>query len=208
MTMSDTETRAIADKETVLETIQREHRALRQVLELLQHLLGSIAEQHSAPDFELLSVALYYIDEFPTRCHHPKEERYLFEAVRKHVPEHAPLLNRLQAEHLLDTRMLRDLHSALVRYQAGAPDGLQLLRARLDIYVAMLQEHVCKEEELLLEIRHALPAGEWHAIAEGFSADEDPLFGKAQRREFDMLRDRIRSRLPSKLRYAAREPLS
>lgn len=50
------------------------------VLEVLQRLVGDIAEQRSERDFALLAAALYYIDDFPERCHHPKEDKYLFKA--------------------------------------------------------------------------------------------------------------------------------
>ena len=188
------------DRQAVIDTIASEHRAVGQVLETVRDLLESIAAEHAAPDFELLSIALYYIEDFPKRCHHPKEDRYLFTAIRRHAPQHSGIVNQLEAEHVVDAQMLRDLHSALVCYQAGAADGLQRLRANVGVYCAMAREHMRKEEKVLSSIGFDFPPEAWKAIAEAFAADDDPLFGRAARREFDRLRDRIANRLPSKLR--------
>ena len=197
----DTNTVSRDDRQVVIDTIAGEHRALGQVLELVRDLLESIAAGHTAPDFELLSIALFYIEDFPKRCHHPKEDRYLFRAIRRHAPQQMGAVNQLEAEHVVDAQMLHELHSALVCYQAGAPEGLQRLRANVEVYCAMLREHMRKEEKLLSGIGFDFPAGAWRAIAEAFAADDgDPLFGRATRREFERLRDRIRNRLPAKLR--------
>lgn len=188
------------DRLTVIATIKNEHRSLGRVLELVRELLQGIEAQHVSPDFELLSKAFYYIDDFPVRCHHPKEDEYLFKAVRRYVPQQHVIVNQLQAEHVLDRQLLRDLHSALVCYQGGALDGLKRLRAHLDVYCAVLREHMKKEEKLLANVGFDVPAAAWAAMAEAFTCEADPLFGKTQRGEFDMLRERIRMRLPAKMR--------
>ena len=52
-----------------------------------------------APNFELLGAMIYYIDAFPERFHHPKEDEYLFRLLRVRHPDAAPLLDRLNIEH-------------------------------------------------------------------------------------------------------------
>src|SRR5687768_10803598 len=90
---------ARTSRSSAIATIKTEHRALGEVLRLAQHLLRNIAAGHADPDFELLCVAFYYIDDFACRCHHPKEEQYLFAAIRRHVPETRNALFGLQSEH-------------------------------------------------------------------------------------------------------------
>jgi hemerythrin-like domain-containing protein len=187
----------------VIETIRGEHRALGEVLWLFQHLLRDIAADHAQPDFTLLCTALYYIDDFACRCHHPKEEQYLFAAIRRHAPEARTTLTALQSEHQRDDVFVRDLHRLLVLYQAGAPLALKRLIASLDIYAAMLYQHMQREEALLDAFADAVPAEEWRAVAEGFCREDEPLFGPAPQKEFEKLRARIVNMLPTKLRHRA-----
>lgn len=70
--------------ERVVEAIQQEHRVLGHVVEMLQRTLQEIAAEHIEPDFNLLAAILYYIDDFPERLHHPKEDAHLFKALREH----------------------------------------------------------------------------------------------------------------------------
>jgi hemerythrin-like domain-containing protein len=190
---------ASADKTAAVEIIRTEHAALGEVLGLLQRTLRDLEAGIGEPDFGLLSLALYYLDDFPYRCHHPKEERCLFPAVRRHTRQFDTVLNQLDAEHAGDTYRLRDLDRALVRYQAGAPQGLRTFRAAVDLYAAVLYEHMRREEGMLQALE--LPAAEWRAIATAFAEDEEPLVAGHRRGEFGRLRDRIVSRLASRLRF-------
>ena len=188
------------NRASAIATIRAEHYALGEVLELFQHVLRDIAADHMAPDFNLLCGALYYIDDFACRCHHPKEEQYLFAAIRRHAPEAGAALSGLQVEHQRDDLFVRDLHRLLVLYQAGAPDGLKRLSASFDIYAAMLFAHMRREEALLDAFAAAVPDDEWQAIAEGFGREDEPIFGPAPQKEFAKLRARITNMLPTKLR--------
>ncbi|OGA48520.1 MAG: hypothetical protein A3F74_20155 [Betaproteobacteria bacterium RIFCSPLOWO2_12_FULL_62_58] len=180
--------------------IKQEHRALEMVLEVLQRLVGDIAEQRSERDFALLAAALYYIDDFPERFHHPKEDNYLFKALRRRTRQFNAVLDELQAEHIRSAQMTAYLQCAFVRYQGGAPDGFRLFRAAVDAYAGMLRDHMRKEEELLAQPRECLTEEDWREIAAAFETNDDPLFGDNRRDEFRKLYFRIVNMLPSKIR--------
>lgn len=186
--------------EKAVETIRQEHQALSVVMEMLQHLLVDIAKQHAEPDFALLAAALYYVDDFPERCHHPKEDEYLFKAVRHRTGELNTVLDDLQAEHVRSAQMNAYLQGALVHYQGGAPEGFKRFKDAVDAYAAMLRDHMVKEEQVLAQARDALTEEEWQRIAGAFEANEDPLFGANRREEFRKLYLRIVNRLPRKRR--------
>ena len=187
-------------RDAAIATLRAEHRSIADVMQLLQHLLAEIRAGHMEADFRLLSSALYYMDDFGCRCHHPKEDRYLFVAVRRHAPQLTAAVNGLQAEHQADDRYIRDLHRLLVLFQAGAADALSRLTSALDVYAAMLYEHMRKEESLLDALGDVLPAAEWRAMADGFAAEDDPLAGGSRKHEFAKLRERITLWLPRKMR--------
>ena len=187
-------------KNAAVETVKQEHRALSQVVELLRHLLRDIKAGYTEPDFHLLSLALYYIDEFPGRLHHRKEDEYFFAALQRHTDQFDPLLGRLDNEHARDRETIGDLHRLLVLYQAGAPGALDQFRAAVEDYAATLYEHMRSEEGLLAASGEHLTNDEWQAIAEAFGRDKDPLFGTERRREFAVLHHRIVNLLPRKMR--------
>jgi hemerythrin-like domain-containing protein len=181
-------------------TIRREHHTLGLVIEMLQRLLADIEREYAKPDFSLLAAALYYVDDFPERCHHPKEDEYWFEALRRRTARFNAVLDELQAEHVLSTQTNGHLQRALVHYQGGAPEGLKAFKEAVDAYAVMLRDHMHAEEELLEQTRACLTEADWRKIAAAFDANDDPLFGANRREEFRRLYLRIVNRLPSKMR--------
>ena len=192
--------------EVAIATIKQEHRVLRTVIEVLLRLLTDIAKQHAEPDFVLLASMLYYIDEFPERYHHPKEDEFLFKALRRRTTALNAELDELQAEHIRGAQMIGYLQRALVHYQGGAPDGLTLLKTAVDAYAAMLSDHMRKEDSLLARAHDYLPEEDWREIAAAFDANDDPLFGEHQREEFRRLYFRIVNLLPQRIRTPMQRP--
>ena len=191
----------------VIETIRAEHRALAQVLGVLANFLRSVAADRTEADFQLLSLALQYIDDFPCRLHHPKEDQYLFAAIRRHTHAFDQVIAALESEHQKDASAVRELHRLFVLYQAGAPCALERFESALRVYSEALYEHMRKEEALLDDEHLDVPESEWQTIAQAFAANQDPLFGPERRREFDVLHNRIVNLLPRKMRHAAlRDP--
>lgn len=73
--MSDSRTQA-------LNTIRAEHRTLAAVIHNLKDLLTEVQAGRMPADFPLLWSMVYYIDAFPDRLHHPKEDEWLFRLLR------------------------------------------------------------------------------------------------------------------------------
>ena len=189
-------------KSAAIALIKQEHRDLARVLHVLQQLAHDIRAEHTAPDFQLLSLVLYYLDDFPRRLHHPKEEDFLFAAVRRRGHDFDLLLDELHLEHLRDARTMRELYRLLVFFQAGAPGALEQFVATLESYAALVYGHMRKEEALLDDPALALSEDDWRGVADAFRADDDPLFGPTPRREFVILHHRIMNLLPRKMRTA------
>ena len=65
-----------------IEIIHHDHVNLDRFLNVLETAVDGLAPDQPKPNLEPLYSAAYYIRVFPDRCHHSKEERYLFGAVR------------------------------------------------------------------------------------------------------------------------------
>jgi hemerythrin-like domain-containing protein len=81
-----------------VDAIMHEHRSITAVISALEYLARDVAGG-GEPDYEVLSVVLDYIEAFPNRLHHPKEDRYLFSALRLRSPAAGQLLDQLETEH-------------------------------------------------------------------------------------------------------------
>ena len=190
----------MSNKDVAIATIKTEHRALGAVLYALQELLGKIATGHAPPEFELFSAVLYYIDDFQERCHHPKEDEYLFKSLSAATSEFDGVINGLQAAHVSGAHAVSQLHRYLVHYQGGVSHGLETFSAAVDAYATQMYEHMRCEEDLLERSRDVIGESEWARIAAAFDENDDPLFGNNRREEFGRLYHRIVLLAPRKLK--------
>ena len=65
-----------------LAILREEHSALTAVLHGLEFVAGQL-ERGEQPITRVLRAMVFYIDSFPDRFHHPKEDGYLFPAIQK-----------------------------------------------------------------------------------------------------------------------------
>jgi hemerythrin-like domain-containing protein len=169
-----------------------EHRALAAVLHGMLYLVHEIRDHDDKPDFNLFGAMIYYIDSFPERFHHPKEDQYLYRLLRMRHPEAAPLLDRLKAEHRVGAEKIRTLEQALARYQQGGRAEFAGFLAAVESYAAFHWEHMrAEEQEALPMAEKYLSASDWSAIDAAFLGHSDPMLGADARTEFDKLFTRI-----------------
>ena len=188
-------------RDVVTGILAEEHRTLRIVMEILQRLLHETAHFGMPADFTLLCSILYYVDEFPERVHHPKEDKFLFPMLRRRTARFNPTLEHLHNDHVRSAQMLARIERDLVHFQAGAPRALERFVASVGTYAQLLEEHMQTEEQLLLDARDELTEDDWRHLAHGLGAQPDPLSAAdAPRHEFRLLRARILNALPSKMR--------
>ena len=190
----------MSNTDVAIAIIRVEHRALEAVLHTLQALLNKVAAGYGTVEFGLLSAVLYYIDDFQERCHHPKEEEYLFKSLRAATSEFNDLLDSLQAAHLNSAHALSRLHRDLVHYQGGARNGLEVLQGDVDHYVASMHDHIRVEEDLLERSRDVIGEANWARIAAAFNENDDPLFGNNRSSEFGRLYQRMVLLAPQKVK--------
>ena len=175
-----------------IRTIREEHRTLAAVLHGMLYLVRDIAEDATEADFRVLEAMVYYIDTFPERFHHPKEDRYLFRMLRKRCAEAAPLLDRLETEHRAGIEKIRSLEQALARFHAGGRGEFSNFRAAVEAYAKFHWDHMQAEERELLPLAEKhLTADDWREIDAAFEGHTDPLLGAETGEKYDELFGRI-----------------
>jgi hemerythrin-like domain-containing protein len=159
--------------------VRDEHRSLAAVLHAL---LAQI--ELPAPDAALLRALVFYIEQFPERLHHPKEDAYLFDKLRRRTHEHDVLLDALHAQHEAGAALFAELRRLL-----DAGDRPAFAQAVRDFAQAQWQ-HMRDEEQLVLPAASLhLQADEWRDMAAAFAANGDPRFGAGE--SFDQLAARL-----------------
>ena len=176
--------------------LKSEHRSISAVLQALKELARMAQDATVRPRFQVLRSMLRYIDEYPEKLHHPKEDEHLFARLAARAPEARVLVEELKAEHEEGARLIRELERALLFMEEGWPVGAREFERAVDAYAEFHWKHMRKEEQQLLPLaeRHLAPE-DWKAIDAAFAANRDPIAGM-QQRDFEKLFARIVSLAP------------
>jgi len=177
--------------------LKSEHRSISAVLQGLKELARMAQDAAVRPRFQVLRSMLRYIDEYPEKLHHPKEDEHLFARLVARAPQTRPLVEELRAEHEEGARLIRELERALLFFEEGWPAGAREFRDTVERYAAFHWKHMRKEEGELLPLaeRH-LTAGDWNAIDRAFGANRDPV-SDLEERDFEKLFTRIANLAPA-----------
>jgi hemerythrin-like domain-containing protein len=172
--------------------IRDEHRSLAAVLHGMLYLVHQTRDRGDKPDFDVLGAMIYYIDAFPERFHHPKEDEYLFRLLRIRHPAAAEVLDRLKTEHRAGGEKIRTLEQALARYQQGGASEFSNFLTAVEAYAQFHWMHMKTEEQVVLPLAEKhLTNGDWEAIDAAFLGHTDPMFGAEVGAKYDELFRRI-----------------
>ena len=175
-----------------LAILHDEHRSFAAMLHGLNYLLRETRDKGAPPDFKLLWAMIYYLDAFPEKIHHPKEDDYLFARLRARTDEADAILDELAKQHIDGTRQIRELEHALGYYEAGKPNGFELFAAAVEKFSEDTWQHVSVEEKVVIPLAKTyLTPADWVEIAEAFGENGDPRFAAKLDDEFRSLFSRI-----------------
>ena len=181
-----------------LSIIREEHRSLSAVTQSLGLLAREARDRGLEPDYELFTLILDYIEGFSNRFHHPKEDEYLFTALRRRCTEANQALEVLELDHARGDEMFRDLRYLLTRCRVGGAAAVDAFAAAVEEYVDSHWRHMRLEEDVVMPLaEQRLTEADWQPIDAAFQANEDPLFGARPREEFRRLFALILNRAPA-----------
>lgn len=162
-------------EQRALTVIRDEHRSLAAVI----HALQAVLARHSAgqgTDLQLLQAGLFYLEQFPQRVHHPREEQTLFKLLRQRTAQGNALIDELAQQHRAGAAAFEAMRQALAALVADAPQARASFERTLQAYADHEWEHMAMEEQQIFPMasRH-LTSSDWADIASAFEAHSDPF---------------------------------
>jgi hemerythrin-like domain-containing protein len=182
---------------TALNIIRDEHRSIAAVLHGMKELVFRIRERGTKIDPKVFRAMLYYLDTFTERMHHPKEDRYLFDPLRRRGAGPDSLIAELERDHAEGEAALRRVEQCLIRYEEGGEKEFPEFAREVDNFVEGYWEHMRKEEEHVFPLAEKLfTLADWVAIDHAFKTNADPLANDRGEKDFRKLFSRIVSLAP------------
>ncbi|MDX9885618.1 hemerythrin domain-containing protein [Thauera sp.] len=154
-----------------------EHQSLAAIIHAIRHMISEIGAGRLKPDHKLLEAMVHYLDAYPEKRHHPKEDEFLFGPLRARTHDADAALDRLEAEHAQAEARIAVLEAAVKGYAQDPVGGFEAFRTAFNAYAEFYRTHMMTEErEVLPLIRKHFTAEDWDRANAGFIAD-DPLSG-------------------------------
>jgi hemerythrin-like domain-containing protein len=174
----------------MIEILREEHRNIEKLLRVLEQELN-VFDRRERPDYEVMRAVIDYFQDYPDRCHHPKED-LLFARLQARDAEVAASIGDLGAEHEQGTerlyRLAQTLESILTDHDLPRDTFDRVVRD----FIACERRHIDMEERRLFPAAlETLRPEDWTAIDARLDDKGDPLFAAPVEAKFDALRRRI-----------------
>jgi hemerythrin-like domain-containing protein len=134
------------------EILSREHRVIEQVLHCLEEMVRR-AKSAGRLDGTAAHEAVAFLRNFADHCHHGKEEDHLFPALEAagFARQGGPTGVMLH-EHELGRAHLRGIDENIEAAAAGDAAALGRFVSHAEAYLAVLREHIYKEDHVLFPL--------------------------------------------------------
>lgn len=178
----------------VLDIIQDEHRAIRSVLDSLQRLAQDTLTGKADGEAKVFRAMLHYLETYAERLHHPKEDEYLFAAIRQFGPRGESVVARLERDHAGGERTLRDLDHCLARCEDAGEKRLTAFVNAVEDFVRDYRLHMKTEEDEVFPLALSLlDPKDWAVIDLAYEESRDPFIAAQEARDLAAILERTRS---------------
>lgn len=179
-----------------LTIIKQEHRNLFRVVNVLDQMLRA-QKPGTSPDFGFMESVLSYIENFTDTYHHPKEDQYLFKALRRRTAEADAIMEELEEEHRNCPSSLSQLKVLLAAYRSD-PAHRDAFMEAIGAYLKFQTKHLQKEEGVVLPLAmRSLTDEDWAEIDAAFANNDDPIFGPRGHAEMRAMYSRVVNEAPA-----------
>jgi hemerythrin-like domain-containing protein len=172
--------------------LKKEHQGIELMLRILQAVSGKIGSGERIHS-EHLDGILEFLSIFVDKCHHGKEEEFLFPALEKTgiLREGGPIGVMLN-EHEQGRKLVARLKVAVRSYTSGDKTAAGSIHVTANEYIALLTQHIVKENTVLFPMADArLNSDKDTELFEAFEQLEQNRIGIGKHAEFHALLDQL-----------------
>jgi hemerythrin-like domain-containing protein len=157
------------------EILSQEHRAIENKMDELERQVRGTAAGEPFPR-RFFDEALDFFRNFADGCHHAKEENLLFPRMKERgVPERGGPIGVMLAEHDQGRAYLKAVRENLDAAEQGSGDARERVFANAAGYIALLRQHIQKEDNILFRMaRMVLQPDDVAELTREFAAVEVP----------------------------------
>lgn len=160
-------------------TIQDEHRSIAAVVRGLQNHADEVLSNNAEVNYDLVKAIIRYLDAFPERLHHPKENDYLFSALRKRTAEFDSQIATLIDQHSAGDAHIREVEKALndLMQNQTSTSLKASFHDAVNRFAQAQWDHMNLEENVIIPAaKNILLQEDWVMLYEAFSKNGDPQF--------------------------------
>lgn len=174
------------------EELMMEHQGIELMLRIMNAVVDKV-DQGESIQADPLDGILEFLSVFVDRCHHGKEEEFLFPALEAAgVGRDSGPIGVMLSEHEQGRTLVAELRQAVARGKSGDKGAPTALRQSVEAYTSLLTQHIAKENTVLFPMADArLNASQDGELVEAFERLERERIGVGKHEEFHALLDAL-----------------
>ena len=176
-----------------IQDLRMEHDAVRLTLKVLERIAQKIEQKGTLDDPRHVDQLLEFFTVFVDRCHHGKEEELLFPALEQAgVARDKGPIGVMLREHELGRECVQKMKAAVTRIKAGEPPAAKDFARSARDYIALLNQHIDKENNVLFPMaERQLSEATLAELSKGFDRIEEQKIGVGKHEEFHQMIDQL-----------------
>ena len=172
-----------------------EHEAVKLTLKILDKICSNIEQTGRISNPEHLDQLIEFFIVFVDKCHHGKEEELLFPALEAvGVQRDGGPIGVMLSEHQQGREYVQKMNGAFSQYNEGDRSAATKLAKNSRAYIALLSQHIDKENNVLFPIGdNRLSEKKKAELWEGFETIEKQKIGVGKHEEFHKMLEYLES---------------
>lgn len=171
------------------ENLKQEHEGILLMLNIMEQitLRDELNNGH-------LAQIIDFIRTFADKCHHGKEEDFLFpKLIEKGIPKENGPVAVMLFEHEAGRKYIKSLAEAFEKYKAGDKSAIVSIKENMTGYINLLRSHISKENNVLFNMAdNILSAEEQDVLFDKFEKIESERIGAGKHEEYHKLLDSLK----------------
>jgi hemerythrin-like domain-containing protein len=170
------------------EDLIHEHQVIQIALNILEK-IGERSQQDEIANYRDIKDLLGFQAEFADKCHHGKEEGFLFPALKKAgIRNEGGAIGVMLSEHTQTRNFIKQMQNSIKDERVNK----NMFIGASIYYVSLLRAHIQKENSVLFPlIDTRLSGSEQQALYENFENHEEKVIGEGRHEELHILLEEL-----------------